>query len=456
MDAIISTDENLRIVLANPAAEALFGYQAGALFGQQLDLLIPEGDRTRHAVAMRHFAATADRPRRMSNAPVRGRHADGSEIPLEASMAKSVIDGRTLFTAMLRDLRPRLAIEAAARESDERFRELAEQIDQVFALVNGERSRVLYLSPAFERVFGVPRERVLASPAAWAALIHPDDRAKVLARLALRESYEHEYRIVRPDGAVRRIRARIRPLTDAAGKVTRLLGVSEDVTERRELAAWLLQSQKRESIGHLAGGVAHDFNNLLTVFALAAEILQLETGLSRNGAAFVADIGEAARRGAALTRQLLSFSRQDILEPRVLDLGDLVDDSLRLLRRLIPASIQLTHVRRAPVLVRVDPGQWGQVLVNLGVNARDAMPSGGVLRLETGSLELSGEDARFPEAPPGTYALLSVEDKGTGMSSEVRERIFEPFFTTKTRQQGTGLGLSVVYGIVKLREVLRG
>lgn len=449
MDAIISTDDSLTIVLANPAAEALFGYRPGALLGQRLDLLIPEGDRNRHRAAMRHFAATADRHRRMSNAPVRGPHADGSEIPLEASMAKSEVDGRMLFTAMLRDLRPRLAVEAAARESDERFRELAEQIDQVFALVNAERNQVLYLSPAFERVYGLPRERVFANIAAWAALIHPEDRVAVLARFAQSEPLEHEYRIVRPDGAVRRIRARIRPLTDAAGKVTRVIAVSEDVTERRELEARLLQSQKLESIGRLAGGVAHDFNNLLTVFSLSSELLLLETGLSRNGSAFVADIGEAARRGAALTRQLLSFSRQDILEPRVLDLADLVDDSLRLLRRLIQESIQLTHLRRDPARVRVDPGQWGQVLVNLVVNARDAMPAGGRLRLETGCLVQSGDDARFPDAPHGTYALLSIEDTGAGMSPEVREHIFEPFFTTKPRHQGTGLGLAVVYGIVK-------
>ncbi|MFO0555987.1 MAG: PAS domain S-box protein [Polyangiaceae bacterium] len=449
MDAIVSADDSLSIVFANPAAEELFGFPPGGLLGTSIDQLLPEGLRIRHTEAMRRFAAAQGQRGRMGSATVRGRHADGSEIPIEASIAKSELDGHTLFTAMLHDLRPRLAIEAAARESDERFRELVEQIDQVFSLTSADRKQVLYLSPAFERVFGVSRERALTIPETWASLIHPDDRAEVQGRFSLREPHEHEYRIVRPDGAVRRIRARIRPLTDRDAKVTRVIGVSEDVTERRDLEAQLQQSQKLDSIGRLAGGVAHDFNNLLTVIVGAGELLHAEAGISSDGLALVADMEEAGRRGAALTRQLLSFSRQDFLEPRVLDLGDLVDESLRLLRRLIQENIQLTHVRRDPARVRVDPGQWGQVLVNLVVNARDAMPGGGLLRVETSSLVLTTEDTRFPDTPPGAYGLLAVKDTGTGMSPEVQARIFEPFFTTKTRQQGTGLGLSVVYGIVK-------
>ena len=216
-----------------------------------------------------------------------------------------------------------------------------------------------------------------------------------------------------------------------------MIAVSEDVTERRELEARLLQSQKLESIGRLAGGVAHDFNNLLTVFSLSSELLLLETGLSRNGVPSSPTSGKL-RVAAPHLPGSFSFSRQDILEPRVLDLADLVDDSLRLLRRLIQESIQLTHLRRDPARVRVDPGQWGQVLVNLVVNARDAMPAGGRLRLETGCLVQSGDDARFPDAPHGTYALLSIEDTGAGMSPEVRETHLRALLHDQAATSGDG------------------
>jgi signal transduction histidine kinase/CheY-like chemotaxis protein len=247
---------------------------------------------------------------------------------------------------------------------------------------------------------------------------------------------------------VRWLSGRARPVRDADGHLARYVGIITDITDRRALEGQLEQSQKLESVGRLAGGLAHDFNNLLTVVTSASELLHDEP-LSDEASSLLGEIDDAGRRGAALTRQLLSFSRQDILEPIVVELGGLVEEALRLLRRLIGENVQLTHTRRDAVRVRVDAGQWDQVLVNLVVNARDAMPKGGTLRVETGGIVLGGIDARFPDAAPGPYALLRVADSGEGMTPEVRARIFEPFFTTKPRQQGTGLGLAVVYGIVK-------
>ncbi len=224
-----------------------------------------------------------------------------------------------------------------------------------------------------------------------------------------------------------------------------------DVTERRALEVQLLQSQKLESLGQLAGGVAHDFNNLMTVVMGCCELAVARLA-SDPGAtsAYIREAYQAGERAAALTRQLLAFSRKQVLNPRVIELGDLVGNLLPMLGRLIRENIEVRFVRaKEPSKVNADPGQLEQVLVNLVVNAIDAMPRGGRLRIATGNLELAAGDALPVDVPPGPYAALTVGDSGAGMDRETQARIFEPFFTTKEKGRGTGLGLSTVYGIVK-------
>ena len=230
-----------------------------------------------------------------------------------------------------------------------------------------------------------------------------------------------------------------------------MLGVATEITERKRLEEQLLQSQKMEAVGQLAGGVAHDFNNILTAIVGYTDLLAVEFGANSRQLEDLEEIRKAARRAAALTRQLLAFSRKQVLEPRVIDLNGVVMNLEKMLRSLISANIAL-KTALAPDLgaARADPNQLEQVIMNLAINARDAMPEGGTLTIETGNATLDENyAAQHVAVVPGSYVMLAVTDTGSGMSEETKARIFEPFFTTKPPGRGTGLGLSTVYGIVK-------
>jgi two-component system cell cycle sensor histidine kinase/response regulator CckA len=243
----------------------------------------------------------------------------------------------------------------------------------------------------------------------------------------------------------------ISPIRDSSGQVTGFVAVKRDITERQELMRQFLQAQKMESVGRLAGGVAHDFNNLLTVINGYADFVATSLGQQDSLWPSVNQIRKAGERAASLTKQLLAFSRKQIFEPKMLDLNVTIRDFDRMLERLIGENIKLT-TRLDPVLGQVlaDPEQVHQVLMNLVVNAHDAMPDGGNLDISTLNVDVSDHEAAFhPQAKPGLYVMIAVTDNGTGMDEETRQRIFEPFFTTKGPERGTGLGLSTVYGIVQ-------
>jgi len=256
--------------------------------------------------------------------------------------------------------------------------------------------------------------------------------------------------VERSEGARALLNVKAVPLAGASGIEGVVLAL-EDTTERRAMERQLLQAQKLEAVGRLAGGVAHDFNNLLTAILSCAELL-LDRDHS-NGAwrEEVEEIRTAGKKGAALTRQLLTFSRRQVDQPRVLDLNEIVGGMDRMLRRLIGEDVRLTTLYGLDLgRVKADPGQIEQVLVNLAVNARDAMPDGGRLTIETANVEIAeGEPCGHVGARPGAYVMLALRDNGHGMDATVRSHLFEPFFTTKETGKGTGLGLSTVYGIVK-------
>jgi PAS domain S-box-containing protein len=349
--------------------------------------------------------------------------------------------------------RQRQHAEEQRRAAEDRFRQLAETIQQVFWMTDAQGA-LLYVSPAFETIFGRSCDSIAAAPSLWLDAIHPDDRERVeqaaYARLRRRD-YDEVYRIVRPDGAVRWIRDRAFHVYDDAGEVYRLVGTAADVTEQRQLEEQLQQAQKMESVGRLAGGVAHDFNNLLTVINGMADLMLGDLAEDHPMRPDLAQIRQAGERAAALTGRLLAVSRRQILKPEVIDLNALVTGLRDMLQRLVGEEVALVLELTADLTsIKADPGQIEQVLLNLVVNARDAMPDGGTLTIETRTVQLdAGYAAEHPGTHPGPHAMLSVLDTGTGMDESVRRRIFEPFFTTKPQGKGTGLGLSMVYGIVK-------
>ena len=327
--------------------------------------------------------------------------------------------------------------QAIARVCDERFAQLAGAIREVFWMTDVAKSQVLYVSPAYESMWGMSASELYRRPSAWLDAIHPADRDRVAANWqASGADYIHEYRIVRPDGSVRWIHDKASPVRDTAGNLIAIAGISDDITDRRELEEQLRQTQKLESLGLLAGGVAHDFNNILGVITANANMIAEDMADGHPDRELVDEIDAAVVRAAALTRQLLAFSRKQVTDPIVLDINRAVADTRKMLRRLVGEDIVVrTSLEPDLARVRVDPSSLVQVLMNLAVNARDAMPGGGTLTIATRTSK--GE------------IVLSVSDTGCGMAPEILARVFEPFFTTKSIGKGTGLGLAVVHGIVQ-------
>jgi PAS domain S-box-containing protein len=284
--------------------------------------------------------------------------------------------------------------------------------------------------------------------------ISPDHRrafAERLERTFAGETGMQEFEVIGQRGGHRQVEAHSAPLRDQEGAIVAQLAVARDVTERRQLELQLRHAQKMEALGRLSGGIAHDFNNLLAVIVGYSELALArlpDDDLNREA---LAEVLRAAQRAGELTRQLLAFSRRQPARPRILDLNQVVGDAEKMLRRLIGEEVRLlTELPPEPAVVRADPGQIEQVLVNLAVNARDAMPEGGELTVRVRDVEIgSASAAAHPDLPPGPYVRLEVSDTGAGMDEATRARIFEPFFTTKETGKGTGLGLATVYGIVR-------
>ncbi len=321
-----------------------------------------------------------------------------------------------------------------------------------------------YFSSAYWRMLGYEPDEHEPIYQSWVDLIHEEDRERAVKvsqdcienRI---DAFQIEFRMRAKNGDWRWILARGKSeKRDDQGRALLLVGTHQDITdrrraeeERRTVEAQLHQAQKMEAIGQLAGGVAHDFNNLLTVIVGYSELTLAALGPAHPVKGYVEEIKAAGERAASLTRQLLAFSRKQMMVPEVLNLNHVVTDTAKMLQRLIGENIVLTAVLSPrAAAVRVDPGQIQQVVINLAVNARDAMPQGGQLFIETSVNDWDADRCRLhPGSKPGLYALLSVTDTGTGMTPEVKARIFDPFFTTKEAGRGTGLGLATVYGIVQ-------
>ena len=354
-----------------------------------------------------------------------------------------------------------LSILAMLRDSEERFRAMFESAAIGTGVLDLE-GRIVTSNRALEQMFGYTKEELAELTAA--ELTHPDDRARELELFqelaeGRREEYRLEQRCLAKGGEVLWGHHTVSLVRDGFSRPKFAIAMLEDITPRKQaeeerlrLESQLRQAQKMEAVGQLAGGVAHDFNNLLTAIRGYSEFAlnRLDDGnpgLRKD----IEEIAKSADRASSLTRQLLAFSRKQLLQPRILQLNDVVGEMDKMLRRLIGEDIEVvTVVGRALGRVKADPGQIEQVLVNLVVNARDAMPDGGKLTIETTNVDIDEEAAtRHDGLAPGHYVMLAVHDTGLGIDAETKSRLFEPFFTTKEPGKGTGLGLATVYGIVK-------
>jgi PAS domain S-box-containing protein len=582
MDAIISIDEDQRIVLFNAAAEQMFNCAAAEALGQPLDRFIPLRFRRAHRRHIQQFGQTGLTGRQMGDLGTLWGLRSEEEFPIEASISQIEAAGRKFHTVILRDATAKLAAEVALRESEARYRAIVEdqtelicryKPDGTLTFVNEPYCRffeklpeeligtnLLSLIPEAERqavyeklarlgpenLFehdshweirsdGSPRwfqwtDRAIFDEAGrlielqavgrditdlkqaeealqeseqrlelalkgadlalwdrdlqtgklvvnqrwahmlgympdeielhgrfWEQRIHPEDEPRVMAILEAHLAgnttfYEAEYRLQAKSGEWRWILDRGKVVErDKNHQPLRITGTHLDITERKRLEEQLLHAQKMEAIGRLAGGIAHDFNNILTVIGGICELildkLAYDDILLRQD---VEQVKQAQERAASLTRQLLAFSRKQMLQPQVLNLNTLLANLDRMLRRLIGEDINLVTVLEQGLgQAKADPSQIEQVVLNLAVNARDAMPTGGRLIIETANVYLSeAYSSQYVDVTPGPYVMLAMTDTGLGMDPETKARIFEPFFTTKERGKGTGLGLSTVHGII--------
>jgi len=578
-DAIIGAAADGTILSWNAGAQQLFGFTAADIAGRSLSELFPD-DASRELPSL---LAEARKGRHVVGRETRQRRKDGTVVPVSLTLS-AMTDAAgeiTSVSAIVRDITERHHAERSLRESEERFRLIAATVTQAFWIADVSIQAMLYISPGYERIWGRSCESLYRDPRSFLDAVHPDDRAGVTRTLDRQQRglrFDHEYRIVRPDGETRHIHDRGYPIVradgtvveyvgvaeditdrrtaeravfdaeermrfaleasqigvweanlrtgaaywsdtchtmhgvppgafgntfeafldrideedrdairakideairtrtdalleyrttwpdgsthwitaigrfsfDASGAPTRGAGIVSDVTERRSLEEQLRQSQKMEAVGQLAGGVAHDFNNLLTAILGFAGFIAESLPETDPRLGDVEEIRHAAERAATLTRQLLAFSRKQIFAVRVLRIGDVVGELTPMLRRLLGESIDLATIVGDRSFVKADPGQLQQVIVNLAVNAHDAMRDGGRLTIETSDVVLDELFAqRHPSVRPGPHVKLTVADTGHGMDAATKKRIFEPFFTTKPQGQGTGLGLATVYGIVK-------
>ncbi|MFI5096796.1 MAG: PAS domain S-box protein [Candidatus Acidiferrales bacterium] len=377
--------------------------------------------------------------------------ADGSNLPVEMNIS-AMPDGGT--TCVCRDISKRAEAEKARAEAEAKYKMLVEQVNAITYIAEvGIEGQWFYVSPQVEAILGYTPEEWLGIARRWPQFIHPDDLPAVAAAEEASKSgtpFQAEFRFKRKDG-------REIWLNDTAVVVKGscshpvMEGIIVDITERKQLETQLQQSRKMEAVGRLAGGIAHDFNNLLTIITGYTELALSRPTVPPELRSDIERIENAAGRAAGLVRQLLAFSRRQVLQPKIIDLNGVVLNMDKLLRRLMDDNVEMvTQVPEEVGKVKADPAQLEQVIMNLVVNARDAMPNGGRLVVETANADLdAGYAENHVSMKPGRYVMLAVSDTGVGMDRRTIAHIFEPFYTTKESGRGTGLGLSTVYGIVK-------
>ncbi|HEX7006256.1 MAG TPA: PAS domain S-box protein [Alphaproteobacteria bacterium] len=445
VDGVILIDADGVILMFNPACEKMFGYSAEEVIGQNVKILMPPPYRDEHDDYIANYRRTGEAKIIGIGREVVGQHKDGTVFPIDLSVSEARQNGETIFVGIIRDLTERRKQDRAVREVAARLRAVVDTAMDGVILIDASGT-ILMFNPACERLFGYAADEVVGR------------NVKMLMAAPYRDDYERFVRTVGVDreGMGERKDGTTFPMTLSVGEAKQdgesiYVGIIHDLTERKRTEEQLVQAQKMEGVGQLSGGIAHDFNNLLTVIignaSTLSETLKARPDLQRMADAIVT----AGERGAELTRRLLAFSRRQTLMPVEVDCNRLIGSMEQLLRRTLRDDIEINAVFD-PALwpAFADPVQLESAILNLAINARDAMPDGGTLSITTGNLPLDEHYRELhPEVPAGQYVVISVTDDGAGMPPEVLERVFEPFFTTKDVGKGSGLGLSMVYGFVK-------
>jgi two-component system cell cycle sensor histidine kinase/response regulator CckA len=381
----------------------------------------------------------------------RSREGYSADVELSASVIRNPAGDIAGYTTFMLDVTEKKRMEDQLRESEERFAAFMNS-GSVVAMMRDAKGRFVYVNRAYEELVGKTAREILGKTPldVWVpetAEVLAENDQKVFSAGHVLELHEKTVNLA---GEHREWLTIKFPFLDRKGDAF-VGGVSLDITERNSLEEQLRQSQKMEAVGRLAGGIAHDFNNLLTIITGYSELLLGSSTLDPDHRSKIHELKKAGERAALLTRQLLAFSRKQVLAPRMLDLNSVIENLQKMIQRLIGEDIEFVTIPHAPLnMVKADPGQVEQIIMNLVVNARDAMPGGGRLTIETANVEFDEEYVRsHVPSVPGHYVMIAVSDTGSGIDPETQRHIFEPFFTTKETGKGTGLGLATVYGIVK-------
>ncbi len=464
-DAVAVVNQQGVMIQTNSQMEAMFGYTREELIGQKIEILVPERQRPQHDHHREQFHARPKIRRMGSGLDLYGRRRDGSEFPVEISLSPVATNDGMIVLSAIRDISDRKRIEEELRRLNDELdrrksRELRDSQNRLALIVDSSQDAIIgknlegivtHWNKGAEHIYGYTAQEMIGRPISVLAPREKSDEIPgILRKIRAGERVEYFESVrVTKDGRNLNVSISVSPIHDAEGKVVGASTIARNITGQKKIEDQLRQSQKMEAVGRLAGGVAHDFNNLLGIVTACSELLR--SRVDANSLEYVDNIREAAKRGASLTRQLLAFSRRQPVQTQLLDMNERLKEVSKLLRPLMGDDVEIVLLpRSSSAIVEADPGQLDQIVVNLAVNSRDAMPRGGKLVIETGVFDFDEGFAReHPPMTAGRYVMLAISDNGVGMDEATRSRIFEPFFTTKEIGKGSGLGLATVYGIVK-------
>ncbi|MFI5251487.1 MAG: PAS domain S-box protein [Bacteroidota bacterium] len=447
-DVFILTNDKFEIELFRGGV-GLLGYSEKTMFHRQLNDIIEQKHYIENYLA---YVRNGKMKECLFGADVLC--ADGKKVVMDFSFSPVFEHDQIAgFVGIARDVTKRKVIEQALRTSEERFRRLTENAQDIIYRYNFLPSpRFEYISPVVAEITRYTPDEFYANSNLLLEIIHPDDRTVTEKYFQGEGDFDQMLttRMLRKDGKLIWVEQRNRPIYDETGALIALEGIARDITERITLEEQLRQSQKLESIGTLAGGIAHDFNNILTIILGYSSILKSPKITPEKSIQYIDTIQKAVHRGTMMVRELLTIARKSDAELSPTNVNDLIQELIQLLRGTFPKTISIsTNLHQDGIRIRADQNQLQQALLNVCVNARDAMPDGGELTIKTEISPYHTLAERFPNLDNHDYLCITVQDTGTGMTEEIRQRIFEPFFTTKDLGKGTGLGLAVVYSIVK-------